>query len=175
MKLPAPTSDTSSARSATPVRVKRNAPSIPENPPASRSRAAGKAHRKGKVDATGGFYDDDPSTAGAPPLALPTIAELSNSYSDPVPAKPSYSLRGSGYELGFHITLEADVERYATETSSAEQPHACALACSHREVVIEREPAVWHDIANESITYGEGYGAPGSDPEYLDRPEQVRT
>ena len=42
VKLPAPTSDTSSARSATPVRVKRNAPSIPENPPASRSRAAGK-------------------------------------------------------------------------------------------------------------------------------------
>ena len=40
-----------------------------------------------------------------------------------------------------------------------------ALACSHREVVIEREPAVWHDIANESITYGEGYGAPGSEGE----------
>ena len=39
----------------------------------------------------------------------PDDRRLSNSYSDPVPAKPSYSLRGSGYELGFHITLEADV------------------------------------------------------------------
>ena len=83
-----------------------------------------------------GFYDDDPSTAGAPPLAFDT-AGISYSDADPPKEKVSYTMRGAGYEVGLPIKMESD--EFDPMGGATDAPHPCALACSQRELEIEED------------------------------------